>query len=228
MKISGKKTGENARMYAKRMILDNIVNLELPPGTGLSENELSIQLNLSRTPVREALIEMHRIGLVEIIPKKGSFVTKIDYDLIEETRFMRLAMENAIMQLACKEGVPQEDLRQLKENLEQQKKYAQPMDDAILMELDIAFHGLLFNSVKKNRIYAFLQSQMVHFDRLRILSLKTLKAAKAGITVNDHENILYALERRDWELAEMVMTRHLTRHQVEKKDLVGLYPDYFL
>ena len=132
------------------------------------------------------------------------------------------------MQLACKEGVPQADLRQLKENLELQKKYAQPMDDAILMELDIAFHGLLFNSVKKNRIYAFLQSQMVHFDRLRILSLKTLKAAKAGITVNDHENILYALERRDWELAEMVMTRHLTRHQVEKKDLVGLYPDYFL
>ena len=69
MKITMKKTDENARTYANRMILDNIINLELPPGTGLSENELSIQLNLSRTPVREALIEMSRIGLVEIIPK---------------------------------------------------------------------------------------------------------------------------------------------------------------
>ena len=53
-------------------------------------------------------------------------------------------------------------------------------------------------------MYAVLQSQMVHFDRLRNLSLRTLKV-KAGITVNDHENILYALKKRDCELAEMVM-----------------------
>ena len=52
MKITEKRAGENARIYANRMILDNIVNLELPPGVGLSENELSVQLKLSRTPVR--------------------------------------------------------------------------------------------------------------------------------------------------------------------------------
>lgn len=228
MKITEKRTGENARTYANRMIMNNIVNLELPPGAGLSENELSIQLNLSRTPVREALIEMARIGLVEIIPKKGSFVTKIDYDFIEEARFMRLSLENSVMSLACKEGISSEALGRLEENLEQQRKTALVLEDAILMELDNAFHQMLFDSVNKVRIYRVLQSQMVHFDRFRILSLKTLKAAKASITVNDHENILYALRKRDCELAEMVMTRHLTRHQVEKKDLIDIYPDYFL
>ena len=228
MKILEWLPKESAYDYAYRVLLHNIVNLELPPGAGLSENELSIQLNLSRTPVREALIEMARIGLVEIIPKKGSFVTKIDYDFIEEARFMRLSLENSVMSLACKEGISSEALGRLEENLEQQRKTALVLEDAILMELDNTFHQMLFDSVTKIRIFRVLQSQMVHFDRLRILSLKTLKAAKAGITVNDHENILYALERRDWELAEMVMTRHLTRHQVEKKDLCALYPDYFL
>ncbi len=228
MKITMKKTDENARTYANRMILDNIINLELPPGTGLSENELSIQLNLSRTPVREALIEMSRIGLVEIIPKKGSFVTKIDYDFIEEARFMRMSLEKSVVELACKEGISMDSLNKLTDNLERQKKAALLLDNAALMILDDAFHQMLFDSVNKGRVYAVLQGQMVHFDRLRILSLKTLKSEKASITVNDHENILYALKKRDCELAEMVMTRHLTRHQVEKADLIGLYPEYFL
>ena len=227
MKITEKRAGENARTYANRMILENIVDLELPPGVGLSENELSIQLNLSRTPVREALIEMSRIGMVEIIPKKGSFVTRIDYDFIEEARFMRMSLENSVLDLACREGISAGALSKLEENLEEQKKVAQPLEDVALMDLDNAFHRLLFDSVNKGRVYAVLQSQMVHFDRLRNLSLRTLKV-KAGITVNDHENILYALKKRDCELAEMVMTRHLTRHQVEKKDLCALYPDYFL
>ena len=221
MKITEKRAGENARIYANRMILDNIVNLELPPGVGLSENELSVQLKLSRTPVREALIEMGRIGMVEIIPKKGSFVTRIDYDFIEEARFMRMSLENSVMDLACREGISAGALSKLEENLERQKKVAQPLEDVALMDLDNAFHRLLFDSVNKGRVYAVLQSQMVHFDRLRNLSLRTFK-------VNDHENILYALKKRDCELAEMVMTRHLTRHQVEKKDLCALYPDYFL
>lgn len=72
MKLVEKSPHENARMYAHRMILDNIINLELPPGSALSENELSLLLKLSRTPVREALIELSQLGLVEIIPQKGA------------------------------------------------------------------------------------------------------------------------------------------------------------
>ena len=49
MKIEKKLPGENARMYAHRIILDNIINLELPPGSAISENDLSVSLNLSRT-----------------------------------------------------------------------------------------------------------------------------------------------------------------------------------
>lgn len=73
-------------------------------------------LHLSRTPVREALIELNKVGLVEIQPERGSCIAKIDYELIGESRFMRLMLENAVLKLAC-ESISQEYMDKLKEYL---------------------------------------------------------------------------------------------------------------
>ncbi len=228
MKLSDRIPGEKARAYAHRVILQNIIDLELPPGSAVSENELALLLNISRTPVREALIEMGRLGLVEIIPQTGSFVTRIDYEIIEESKFMRLSLEKSVLRLFCEQGIGKEDIERIRDNLRQQKKEADRcVEYSIMMELDKAFHRLLFESVGKIRTYEFLQTQMVHFDRLRTLAYRTLKKAKVDQMINDHENVLYALEKRDAELAEMVMTRHLTRHEIDKKELDNFCPDFF-
>ena len=224
MKVLERLSAENDRTYAMMVLQYNIINLELAPGSAVSENELSAVLQLSRTPVREALIELSKVGLVEIQPQKGSYIAKIDYELIEESRFMRLVLENAVLKLAC-EGISQEYMDKLKENLKKEGETLKEGKPERLFELDNEFHKLLFHSVDKARTYEIIHSQMVHFDRLRTLSLKTVKPDK---TVEDHENILYAIERRDAELAEMLMTRHLTRHRVEKSELVKVYPEYFV
>lgn len=224
MKLLDRLPTENARNYAIRVLLYNIINLELVPGSSVSENELSNILNLSRTPVREALIELSKNGLVEILPQRGTYISKIDYDVIEEARFMRLVLENAVLKLAC-DHFSNEYLKQLKDNLNQQKFCLKNDDSKKLFQLDDDFHKIIFQSVSKARTYDIIHSQMVHFDRLRALSLKSTKPTK---TVEDHENILYAIERKDQELAEILMTRHLTRHRMEKSELVVLYPDYFI
>ena len=223
MELLDRQPSENARSYALRVLLYNIITLELAPGSAVSENELSLLLKLSRTPVREALIELSKMGLVDIQPQRGSYIAKIDYELIEESRFMRLVLENAVLKLVC-EGISQEYETLLKANLEDEIRYLNAADYTRLFELDTDFHRLLFLSVGKGRTYEVIHSQMVHFDRLRALSLKSLKPDKI---VEDHENILYAIGRRDSELAEMLMTRHLTRHRVEKSELVKRYPCYF-
>jgi DNA-binding GntR family transcriptional regulator len=56
----------------------------------------------------------------------------------------------------------------------------------------------------------------------------SLQTSLGRTTLNDHENILYALKKKDAELAELVMTQHLTRHRMEREELVKLYPDYFV
>ena len=66
MKLLDKLPEENARTYAVRVLMDNIIRLELAPGSAVSENELSVLMNLSRTPVREALIELSKIGRAHV------------------------------------------------------------------------------------------------------------------------------------------------------------------
>ena len=117
MKLLDKLPEENARTYAVRVLMDNIIRLELAPGSAVSENELSVLMNLSRTPVREALIELSKLELVEILPKRGSYITRIDYDLIEESRFMRLTLEAAVLRQVCSQGLSQEYGKRLQHNV---------------------------------------------------------------------------------------------------------------
>ncbi len=223
MQILEKQARENARSYALRVLKYNIINLELPPGSAISENELSSALQLSRTPVREALIELNKLGLVEILPQRGSYISKINYDIIEESKFVRLLLEKAILSLACQD-ISEEYLAKLKANLEEMKQYDNSSNHQLFLECDNQFHKLIFQSVGKLWTYELIRTQMIHFDRLRTLQVKSLKNSK---TIEDHENIVYAIERHDAELGEMMITRHLTRHQFEKSELLKLYPDYF-
>ena len=217
MKILERQPSEKARSYAIRVLLYNITALELPPGSSVSENEVSSVMNISRTPVREALIELSRMDLVD-------FISKIDDGLIEESRFMRLVLETAIVKLACEQGISSYYMELLEKNLRQESSLSNTQDFSVQLELDNHFHQLLFESVGKSRTFDIIYSQMIHFDRLRILSLKSWQDARV---VKDHQNILYAIRQKDSELAEMLITRHLTRFQVEKAELTKRYPDYF-
>lgn len=225
MKLLDRLPDENARAYAVRVLLYNITALELPPGSSVSENELSAFMSLSRTPVREALIELSRMNLVEIFPHRGSYISRIDYSLVEESRFMRLVLENAVVKLACESGISPRFMEQLEENLKKEEAYSDTGEFSVQLELDNHFHRLLFESVGKAWTFDVIYAHMVHFDRIRILTLKSWQDSRS---VKDHQNILYAIRQQDGELAEMLMTRHLTRFQVEKTELTKWYPDYFV
>lgn len=225
MNIPERHAAENARAYAIRVLLDNIISLALPPGSAVSENELGSVLHLSRTPVREALMELGRRNLVDIIPQRGSYISKIDYQIVEESRFMRLVMEKAVLQLAC-QGIEESWLNALEDNIERYSallQHSHPAEE--FLELDNRFHRLIFESVNKLWTYQKIQEQMVHFDRLRALS--TIHGGGQH-TLRDHEDLLYALRRKDAEMALMLMERHLTRHLFEKESLLREHPQYFL
>lgn len=224
MKILDRNPYENARNYAVRVLLYNIINLKLAPGSAVSENELSAALSVSRTPVREALIELSRVHLVEILPQRGSYISKIDYELIEESRFVRLVIETAVLKLAC-QGIEQRYMDELKKNLDVQKQVHKAGDAEQFLKLDNEFHQLIFTSVGKNWSYKIVKDQMIHFDRLRSLSLQSFNAE---YLLRDHEDLVYAISRQDSEMAEMLIARHLMRHQMEKSELLERYPDYFV
>lgn len=222
MIVLERNINENSRAYALRILLYNIVNIELAPGTAISENEISSALNLSRTPVREALIELSKNGLVNIHPHKNSYISKINCSIIEEARFVRLALEIAIIKLACID-LPPEYIIRLNGNIAEQKLAIEQNNYLQLLKLDNDFHRLLFEAAGKKWTYNIVSSQMIHFDRLRVLTLNTLKNDR---TVEDHQNILSAIEAHNKELAETLIINHLARHNLNREELIKLFPDY--
>ena len=72
MKIEEKKSGETAREYAYNTIRDNIISLELEPGAPFNDIEVSQQIGISRTPVREAVIQLSEESrIIQIFPQRG-------------------------------------------------------------------------------------------------------------------------------------------------------------
>ena len=97
------------RVYAE--LRRRIVTLDWPPGASLSENELAAQLSVSRTPVRESLILLADEGLVQIFPKLGSFVARIDPERVADAQFVREAIELANIPTAVEQADDARDRR---------------------------------------------------------------------------------------------------------------------
>ncbi|MCD7726718.1 MAG: GntR family transcriptional regulator [Clostridiales bacterium] len=218
-----KLPGESARDYAYRWLTQNIVKLEFKPGTMLSENELSRQLGVSRTPLREAMIDLNHAQIVETIPQRGNYVSYIDPDLIEEARFIRRSLDLSVVELACQIATP-EDIINLEANLKLQEFYLDHFVADKMMELDDTFHRLIYVSAKKERTYKMKANMMIHFDRVRVLALVTVKDSKI---VSDHRQILEAIRNRDVEQARAVTSKHLDRYDMDKEQMIKAYPEYF-
>lgn len=223
MKLLERLPRETGRDYALRTIKDNIINLELAPGSPISENELAAQLGLSRTPVREALIELAKVKIIEICPQKKSVVSPIDYDMVEESRFMRNLLECAVVELDCQMAEP-EDILRLRENVRLQNFYLDSYYPDSLMVLDNAFHELLFEIARKSHIFALMQNISIHFDRVRSLSLAAVKNTKI---VQDHSDIIDSIANQDPERARQLMELHLNRYEIDTAAIRALYPQYF-
>jgi DNA-binding GntR family transcriptional regulator len=223
MDIVGRYQGESAREYALRILRSNIISMKLTPGSIVSENEIALKMGLSRTPVREALIELSKAQIVEIFPQKGSVISLIDTELVEEARFLRLIIEPEIVRLACNLAT-EKDIFDLKENVRLQDFYLEHPDPDRLLELDDAFHKKLFTICKKERTYSMIKGFMIHYDRFRNLSLVTIKDLKI---VSDHKAILEAIIEHDEEAAKASICKHLNRFEIDKQMIRELYPEYF-
>lgn len=223
MQVSERLERETGRDYALRIIKENIVSLDLAPGSPVSENELAAELGLSRTPVREALIELARVKIVEITPQKKSMVAPVNYDLVEESRFMRNVLECAVVELVC--GMASgEDLARLRENVKLQNFYLENFAPQKIMALDNEFHRTLFDIARKSQVYHLMNTISIHFDRVRSMALSSVKDIKI---VQDHAQLVDAIALGDAPRARQLMEVHLSRYKFDAEAVRAQYPQYF-
>ena len=216
--------GEPIAVQVRRILERRIVTNRLTPGTLLSENELSAALQVSRQPVREALIRLSESRLVQALPQRGTAVTRIDVTAVRSGRFVREAVECAAIRVAA-DLVTSADLADLDAILEAQHAALSIGDHPRFLLLDDALHRRLAAAAGHEAAWHTLRLPKLQMDRVRYLSLE--EATPVARLVEQHAAILEALRRRDPDAAQAAMAAHLAEMLQSLPQLAKRLPAYF-
>lgn len=225
-KMPPRRLTEDARQYAYRILRHFILNLQLPPGRKINEVELADTLNISRTPVHDTLYKLSRKNLVEIIPQKGAFVSRIDHLRIEQTLWIHIHLGTAMIHNIFIKNVkpPQFDI--LYHNLQQQEDYLAQNDLTQSARLITEYYQLLFELAgNMNHIWESVQKAGMDLQRLLYLSTSNLSVAQNYLA--DLTSLTDALAVRDTDRSCTIYRHHLTRILLPVPALIECYPDYF-
>lgn len=190
-----------------------VLSLELPPGTKLSEVEVAKAMGVSRQPVRDAFYRLSKLGFLLIRPQRATTVTLISSAAVMQARFIRTAIELETVREAASR-VTDADLAALEDVLTRQKRAVDADDHPLFHQLDDLFHHEICTRAGLGFAWELIAENKGHMDRVRMLSLSF--ASKAAY--EDHLRIFEALKTRDPEASAASMRAHLSRilQQIER------------
>jgi DNA-binding GntR family transcriptional regulator len=196
----------NLRDEAVEVLRAAILGGELEPGSIHSAVTLAERLGVSPTPVREAMLELSRYGLVEVLPNRGFRVTVVDDGDLDEIYQLRQLLEVPAMELViARASDPQ--LKALEQPLSELEAAAEANDVPAFLMADRDFHVALLEIGGNRRLVDIIASLR---DQTRIVGLRSLADAGALQTsASEHRPILQALRARDVLEAKRVMSLHL-------------------
>lgn len=191
-----------------RMLKDGIERGEFPSGSKLVENDIAVQLDVSRTPVREAINRLASEGLVTLIPRRGAFVASLDRTTIKELYEVREVLEGLAVELALP-NLSDDDVSLLEKTLDQ---FAEALADnhyQAYFELDRTFHEqivALSGNTKLQELFQVIDGSIqvtrwMHCDSGEI----------SEIALEEHHRIVAALRSRDREAAVRLVRLHIRR-----------------
>jgi DNA-binding GntR family transcriptional regulator len=200
-----------------------IVSLRLPPGERVSDAAWARDLGVSRTPVREAVLQLADEGLVDVVPQHGTFVARISSAAVLEAQFVREALEIAALRAAVGR-LPAGFEERIQANLAEQRRAGGRGAEGFYA-LDQAFHRLLLDASGHPEVWRIAHRSRAHLDRVRQLSLPDPDVI-SGL-VGEHELIAERLLAGDGEGAETALRDHLQLVAVKLPELIEQHPEYF-
>lgn len=207
-------------------ILNRIIDLEYLPGKRISEKELSEEMQVGRTPIREAILQLRQEGLVMAIPQSGTYVSKIDLNAAKDARYVRESLEVRVIGESV-EKLTDYDYVILRQIIERQglvKDGAHKNMD--FFKQDEAFHHYFYTATGHEQIWSWLQNVNMQLNRFRVLRLKN-KDLSWGSLIQEHSELLAAVEKGKTKLAEEKISEHLHRMLDEEPQLKQSFPQYF-
>jgi len=202
LEINNKPIREQVFIKIRFMIL----NYELKPGDKIYESEISRELGVSRTPVREAFHRLEEEGLLTIYPRRYCLVNGITIDSIHEINLIRANLEPLTAKIAA-EKLTEEELNNLEDILDMSKKAYDNDDIETMVNLNDDFHNVIIHSAKLPRITKLLENLQDYYMIFRYSYMR--KKDLALRTLEEHSDIIEALKSRDKEYVEEVYKKHV-------------------
>ena len=209
LRAANRQAYASAAEFAYARLRGEIMDGQLPPGHRMREQELSERLQVSRTPVREALSRLQADGLLVMQPRSGLAVAELDDAGVIELYETREALEGTAAQLAARYANPR-DIAAMRSILAAEE--LAPDDPVQQQRHNRAFHAALL-AASHNRF--LVKSLQVLHDALALLGPTTLvRPGRREQAQAEHRRVLEAIEKRDSVAAEAEMRAHV-RHGSE-------------
>ena len=188
------------------LIRDLILTGEIRPGDAIDEKSIALQLNISRTPVREAVKKLSDEHLVDVVAQSGTRAARIDPKEIEQAYLIRRALEIESAAYAAPhmndshaEGL--NDILMLHERAIEQRKFIKAVN------IDDSFHRYIAQVAELPRLWHMIEISKAHLDRCRHMLLP--RTGEAAATLEQHRAIIRALNTKKPESAREAMRHHL-------------------
>ena len=197
----------NLREQIYDILKNMIVHREIQPGEKINEERVARETGVSRTPIREALCRLENEKIIEMIPRRGAFVIRQTEATVREVLEIREVLEGLVTRLATMH-MDEKTLGQLTKCLEKIRSI--PDESRYLMKYtqsDIQFHSILLEACRNSMLQNMMATTNTH---LQIIRLRTVVLpGRAKKTVEEHYEILKAIETGNEDRAETMMRKHV-------------------
>lgn len=194
------------RDQAFEKIRKRIICLDYAPGQYLSEAQVSKELGLGRTPVRQAFDRLMLMNMISILPRKGVMVSPISLDEIDQIIEVRLVNETHCTALAA-ERATAEDIEEMEDILAEAEIASEARDRERLMELDKEFHRIIARAAR-NKVLGDLLANL-HDRSLRFWFISLGDEAHLKCVGAEHKAIYEKIRDRDPEAAATAAREHI-------------------
>ena len=207
------------RAYAR--LREEIIRVELPPGTLLRDDDLMARMGIGRTPVREAVQRLHSDGFVTILPRRGTLVSEINITDLAAIYEVRRHLESWASQMAA-ERVTDADRGEIAALLD--ALAAVSADDGFqpLLDLDRRVHRFVYRCAKN--AYLAKTLDLYHDLSLRILHIAMKRypslTPRLEDVVHEQSAVLEAIGRGDGETAERVAVAHIAKFERAIREVI--------
>lgn len=188
-------------------LLEMISVGSLPPGSRLHQGRLAEQLEVSRTPVREALLRLEREGLVYSLPGRGMFVREVSPEDVREVYEVREVLEPFAARLACQRASAR-DLSAL-ESIQRRHERSYPQDLRVAFRSNMELHTGLARACGNRLVLRFLESVWHQDANIRVFAFQMRDPAIVAGMVQEHREIVEAFKARDGARVEELLRSHI-------------------